>query len=573
MVTDMLVCPHEEGGSTYNRPPSNLCNLAAILAFCMGRQYRLYRTALKGSQDLVRSMKKNDNTVTEEELFEEVYNEYGDELRRRFLLLPSRAAQSEILNKDWLESDKKMTVVSMVSPVLQKKRMDPLPPDFFWKLRAFSLGVWAVPASELDQNADFNAPQEMKTFLPRDPKNMRAGREKPVPMDRKHIYTLRQIVDGIFVDNDGSFDNVAKCIDEHLKHFVVEEHFGFYWHHSDPSLKVRKGSECLCPGVKAGHYFLDSHKWKDNQEYDYEGNIPPQDCGEFFPSFLFAIDEGESSGEKKRKLPDAEKQKVQKEPKKAKKTEKAAKKTPSKKGEAAKKAAPKNADQKAPPSFDEVVDEDLKGLVESVLKIQPDDSALLMDVYQKAYDTQLGGGYLDTQNTEAEALHLEEECMDVAVTTLMHCYLEKAMKCVRLLPTLPDHKGDLGTDGMKLVSEVRREFAKEGDLKKKFAAPAKFQKLVDEMVKIEEEAMEEGVYVGGEMARETVPFALAFKLGHSGEALKKEAEWEDDDVIAYFKRLTIETVGVEAGEAPGAGDGGDDASNISDSQSTEPEES
>jgi hypothetical protein len=147
------------------------------------------------------------------------------------------------------------------------------------------------------------------------------------------------------------------------------------------------------------------------------------------------------------------------------------------------------------------------------------------------------------------------------------------MKCVRLLPTLPDHKGDLGTDGMKLVSEVRREFAKEGDLKKKFAAPAKFQKLVDEMVKIEEEAMEEGVYVGGEMARETVPFALAFKLGHSGEALKKEAEWEDDDVIAYFKRLTIETVGVEAGEAPGAGDGGDDASNISDSQSTEPEES
>ena len=178
-----------------------------------------------------------------------------------------------------------------------------------------------------------------------------------------------------------------------------------------------------------------------------------------------------------------------------------------------------------------------------MLKIQPDDSALLMDAYRKAYDTQLGDGYLVCQPTEADALDLQEECMDVAVTTLMHCYLEKAMKCVRLLPHLPDHKSDLDKDGQKLVSVVRREFLKEEDMKKKFATPAQMEQLVKQMTKIEEDTLEEGIYVGGEMARETVPYVLALKLGHTGEAAKKEAEWTDDKVITYFKNLAIDTDG------------------------------
>ena len=335
MVTDLLVCPREEGGNTFNRPPTNLCNLAAILAFCMGRQYRLYRMALKASQDLTKRMSEK---KSESEIFDRIFNDYGVDLGRRFLLLPSKAAHSEILNKAWVETDKKTTPASMVSKTMQKKYQTDLPPAFFHKLDAFSLRVWAVPTAELDDNLEWNAPHEMKTYKPRDEKQMKTGREKPVPMDRDHIYTLEDIVRGIFVVNDGGFDDVAECIDEHLEHFIVAQHFGFYWHHSDPSLKLRKPSECLCPGLKAAHYFLDSHIWEDNTEY-YPGNDPPNDCGGFFPSFLFAYD-AVTPQEKKRQLPDDEKAKVEKEAKKAKKSDKAAKKTPSKK-EAAKKAAQK----------------------------------------------------------------------------------------------------------------------------------------------------------------------------------------------------------------------------------------
>ena len=90
---------------------------------------------------------------------------------------------------------------------------------------------------------------------------------------------------------------------------------------------------------------------------------------------------------------------------------------------------------------------------------------------------------------------------------------------------------------------------------------------------IEEEALGEEIYVGGEMAREIVPYALAFKLGHSGEAMKKEEQWTDDEVIEYFRHLSVDPSEVEAVDTPGAEKGEDDASKKSETEAADSENS
>ena len=303
MVTDMLVSdPGGENGKC-NRPPTNLCTLAAILAFCMGRQYQLYekaKVAAKNKFNKLRSGKKDEKSA-----LDEVRSEFGRDLQRRFMLLPSKTVCMQSLNEKWVATKKNPNpeVTSMVSSSLvedigqrlrQRLRSNTEEvtqeevelasvESVFRGLRGFTPSVWAVPQDHFEEWPRWNAKEELQfkhTRTEKEKKERKRTKESE-PMDQLYHRSLKEIVRGIFVEQLPEFDCVAGCLEEHLQHFQVQKHFSFYWHHS--SLTTRKAAECFSPAYHISKYFGAEDKFEFN-----EVNDVPRDGGGFDPDFLFA---------------------------------------------------------------------------------------------------------------------------------------------------------------------------------------------------------------------------------------------------------------------------------------------
>lgn len=508
MVTDMLVIRESVigGDDTYNRPPTNLCNIASIFAFCMAKQYHLYSEGREGAKELTKSLRKEKKTETE--VFQEVRDEYGELLKQRFVLLPSKFYVSETLNIKWLESDK--DVGAMVNSKLWTDKQQIFPDEVFGGLNAFALEVWAVPPGELEENKLWSAEEDVMVFKPR--KNWKKNREASVPWDRKHLYTIEEIVHGIFVENNPKFDFVAERMDLLLRDFNWRSHFGYYWHHSDPVF--RRPSDCLCPGVEAGDLIQGSRNPKVNEEY---GKVfPPEGWGGFFPDFLFAVPKRE--GDKKRKLSESQKQPEEEEGvKKAKKNDGKAGKNAPKSKKATPKKIKKNQkkEEEEEEEVDDGVDKQLKSLVTNVLKLQDSDKKLLGDVYLDARSKLTA--MMEDKHDDFENLNLTEESQLVAATTLMNCYLQKAFLCATLIPKVALVKKD--KQGVRFKSAASKHFAdKKKAITGLFQKPKRLGTLTNAMIKTAEKSLPGDTEIEAEFAEAAVPAYLAYKLGHTEQA-------------------------------------------------------
>ena len=506
MVTDMLVSDPDDEDGKGNRPPTNHCNLAAILAFCMGRQYQLYNKARLAAKAMADGMKKAKKS--EVEVYKTIKDAYGEDLKRRFLLLPSKSIYSETLNVKWQETKKRGSKETMASPTLLQKMADKvmdgtLPDeelvvklavdDPFLALQGFTPSVWAVPDNEFGDYWD--AADEMQRLVPRTKEEVRQKQAtNGVPMSKCYHITLENIVRGIFINQDPDFDHVAACLEEHLHHFTVHDHFSFYWHRS--SLVPRKAAECKCPSGDVSNYFI-----KDSKSFVCnEALMVPQDCSGFVPEFLFAFPRKETAKEK------------QKEDKKKNKKKK-------------KKQKKKKLDGST-----------LQAKLQKVTELGEADSDVLMHVYEDMIENKLEG-YLEeeTASDRTEHMNLRDESMAVAASTLMHCYLEKAKKCAELLSAIPETRG-YDTQGLNLNLAARKVFEKD---------------IFDEPEVLGSMAKQTVPNTGGwysEVALETVPAFLAYKLGHIAQAEEAEKNLQGENSGPYYLRLIKDDKDMEAEE-------------------------
>jgi hypothetical protein len=531
MVTDMLVTdPDSEDGKS-NRPPTNHCTLAAILAFCVGRQFQLYTKARLAAKAMADEMNKEGKS--EAEIYKETQAAYGEDLKRRFLLLPSKRVYSQTLNVKWQETKKRGSKETMASPTfLQEvghKISDNISPahelvsnlgvgDLFVDLKGFTSSVWAVPAEQFGNYWD--AADEMQSKIPRRKGQVRRkkGIKNATPMRECYHTTVEDIVRGIFIEEDPDFDFVAACLEEHLHHFRVHDHFSFYWHRS--SLVPRKAADCKCPSVDVSNYFL-----KDSKSFVCnEAQMVPPDCGGFVPDFLFAfprkeMPKGKQKGDKKKK-------KKEKKGKKGKREKKEKKKKKSGGGGST-----------------------LQAKLQKVTELGDNDSEVLTHVYQDMIENKLEGYLEEEPASDRETqMNLRDESMAVAATTLMHCYLEKAKKCAELLGAIPQTRGD-DTPGLNLNLAAQNIFERDT-----FDEPEALLSIAKKTVRHSSTSWYSPV------ALETVPAFLAYKLGHIKQAGEAEEKFQKTTSVDYYGRLVQdeEEVDEEASEEEVDDDDDDD---------------
>jgi hypothetical protein len=347
----------------------------------------------------------------------------------------------------------------------------------------------------LDEFPSWDAAGELQFKPTRTPEEVRSrkGKGESVPMDQSYHRSLLEIVRGIFVERRPEFDCVAGCLEEHLEHFQVQKHFGYYWHRS--SLTPRKAAECLSPAATVSKYF-----GKDTTFEINETNVVPAGGGGFDPDFLFAY-----PGPSGREEPDRDERKKEGKPK-----------NPKKKGKKKKKKRKK-------------LDEDsLEAKLAKVTELGDGEEELLRHLCN---DMMLHKLKKPLESEEEEKLG--QESMAVAVTSLMHCHLEKAVKCVKVLDKLSEVR-ICDDQGCNLLMKARKVF-EDGD-DEMFTKPEAMEGVANAVI----EKVCGDKFGGSAAALSTAPGFLAHSHGHEDIAEEFEATIQDPDGAVYYKYLLQE---------------------------------
>jgi len=123
--------------------------------------------------------------------------------------------------------------------------------------------------------------------------------------------------------------------------------------------------------------------------------------------------------------------------------------------------------------------------------------------------------------------------MAVAVTSMMHCYLEKAVKCVKVLDGLRENvesEDNVAEQSSKLLENVKQVFKEEDG----FAEPEAMNGVAMAVV---DEVCGEGNFKGSNAALSCVPGFLAYRHGHEEEALEFQVGIIHPEGSVYFNHL------------------------------------